>query len=431
MLKLTWSALTEQDRQQQLQRPALENSAMLHQQVVNIIDNVKRDGDNALRDYAQRFDNIAIEDIAVSRAQIRAACDNISAELKHALDLAKANIEKFHRAQRASTVALETTPGVHCELRTQPLQSVGLYAPGGTAPLPSTVLMTAVPAQIAGCSKIILCSPPPISDVILYTAQLCGVDTIYQVGGAQAIAAMAFGTASISKVDKIFGPGNRFVTEAKKQVSMVTDGAAIDMPAGPSEVLVIADEYANPAFIAADLLSQAEHGTDSQTILLTPCDTLAQRVSDEVTKQLASLPRKEIAAQAVEQSRILVTEDLNQAIEISNRYAPEHLIIQTEQPRDVLSHIYATGSVFLGQWSPESAGDYASGTNHVLPTYGMCNSYSSLSLIDFTRRFTVQELSFDGLSSLAASICPIAIAEGLDAHARAVTIRLEQGGANE
>ena len=427
MLKLVWSALSEQDKKLQLQRPALENSAMLHQQVVNIIDNVKLSGDQALRDFATRFDNIEIDEIAISKQQILLACDRISDELKHALNLAKANIEKFHRAQRSPTVALETSPGVHCELRTQALQSVGLYAPGGTAPLPSTVLMTAVPAQIAGCNRIILCSPPPISDVILYTAHLCGVDTIYQIGGAQAIAAMAFGTASVKKVDKIFGPGNKFVTEAKKQVSMVNNGPAIDMPAGPSEVLVIADAAANPAFIAADLLSQAEHGTDSQTILLTPCDKLAQQVSIEVMAQLESLPRKAIAAQAVEHSRIFVTDDLDQAIEISNSYAPEHLIIQTEQPREVLRHIYAAGSVFLGKWSPESAGDYASGTNHVLPTYGMCNSYSSLSLTDFTRRFTVQELTFDGLNALSRSICPIAIAEGLDAHARAVTIRLEQG----
>lgn len=427
MLKLMWSSLSEQDKQQQLQRPALENSAMLHQQVVNIIDNVKREGDSALRDYAERFDNVKIDDIAISKAQIAAASAKICDELKYALNLAKANVEKFHRAQSPTSISLETTAGVNCELRTQPLQSVGLYAPGGTAPLPSTVLMTAVPAQIAGCNNIILCSPPPISDVIMYTAQLCGVDTIYQIGGAQAIAAMAFGTESIDKVDKIFGPGNRFVTEAKKQISMVTDGAAIDMPAGPSEVLVIADALANPAFIAADLLSQAEHGTDSQTILLTPSNELAEQVSSEVMKQLATLPRKEIAAQAVEHSRIFVTEDLNQAIEISNSYAPEHLIIQTEQPREVLSRIYAAGSVFLGKWSPESAGDYASGTNHVLPTYGMCNSYSSLSLTDFTRRFTVQELSFEGLNSLARSICPIAIAEGLEAHARAVTIRLKQG----
>ena len=427
MRTLTWSSLSEQDKQTVLERPALENSAMLHQQVLNIIDNVKENGDEALKDYSFRFDNITLNQIAISQQEILRAADNVSDELKQALALAKANIEKFHTAQRHVDVAVETTKGVQCELRTQALRSVGLYAPGGTAPLPSTVLMTAIPAQIAGCNKIILCSPPPISDIILYTAHLCGVDSIYQVGGAQAIAAMAYGTDEVTKVDKIFGPGNRYVTEAKKQVSMNVGGAAIDMPAGPSEVLVIADKHADASFVAADLLSQAEHGSDSQTILLTPCSKLAQQVGDEIERQVSTLSRQDIARGAIEHSRIIVTEDLAQAIAISNIYAPEHLIIQTDKPRDVLDHIYAAGSVFLGKWSPESAGDYASGTNHVLPTYGMCNSYSSLSLADFSRRFTVQELSFEGLSSLSRSIVPIAMAEGLDAHAKAVTIRLEQG----
>ncbi len=427
MRTLTWSSLSEQDKQTVLERPALENSAMLHQQVLNIIDNVKENGDEALKDYSLRFDNITLNQIAISQQEILRAADNVSDELKQALALAKANIEKFHTAQRHVDVAVETTKGVQCELRTQALRSVGLYAPGGTAPLPSTVLMTAIPAQIAGCNKIILCSPPPISDIILYTAHLCGVDSIYQVGGAQAIAAMAYGTDEVTKVDKIFGPGNRYVTEAKKQVSMNVGGAAIDMPAGPSEVLVIADKHADASFVAADLLSQAEHGSDSQTILLTPCSKLAQQVGDEIERQVSTLSRQDIARGAIEHSRIIVTEDLAQAIAISNIYAPEHLIIQTDKPRDVLDHIYAAGSVFLGKWSPESAGDYASGTNHVLPTYGMCNSYSSLSLADFSRRFTVQELSFEGLSSLSRSIVPIAMAEGLDAHAKAVTIRLEQG----
>lgn len=427
MRTLTWSSLSEQDKQTVLERPALENSAMLHQQVLNIIDNVREKGDEALKDYSQRFDNITLKKIAISKQEVNNAADSLSDELKHALALAKANIEKFHMAQRQSDVAVETTSGVQCELHTQALRSVGLYAPGGTAPLPSTVLMTAIPAQIAGCNRIILCSPPPISDVILYTAHLCGVDSIYQIGGAQAIAAMAYGTEEVAKVDKIFGPGNRYVTEAKKQVSMNVGGAAIDMPAGPSEVLVIADEFANASFVAADLLSQAEHGSDSQTILLTPCSTLAQQVGDEIERQVCGLTRQDIARAAIEHSRIIVTSDLPQAIEISNSYAPEHLIIQTQKPREVLEHVFAAGSVFLGKWSPESAGDYASGTNHVLPTYGMCNSYSSLSLADFSRRFTVQELSFDGLKGLSRSIIPIAMAEGLDAHAKAVTIRLSQG----
>jgi len=428
MRTINWSTIGEQEQQLVLERPALENSAMLHQQVVNIIDNVKANGDEALRDYSRRFDNAELGQISLSNEVIEQAANNVSDELKHALALAKANIEKFHLAQRHHTIDIETSVGVRCELRSQALRSVGLYAPGGTAPLPSTVLMTAVPAQIAGCNQIILCSPPPISDVIIYTAHLCGVDNIYQIGGAQAIAAMAYGTDEVPKVDKIFGPGNKYVTEAKKQVSMSVGGAAIDMPAGPSEVLVIADKDANAAFVAADLLSQAEHGTDSQTILLTPCAQFAKAVGIEVETQVNQLSRQAIAREAIEHSRIIVTKDLAQAIEISNSYAPEHLIIQTSEPREVLNHIYAAGSVFLGKWSPESAGDYASGTNHVLPTYGMCNSYSSLSLADFSRRFTVQELSFEGLKGLSRAILPIAMAEGLDAHANAVSIRLKQAG---
>lgn len=429
MRTLVWSTLSSQERTSQLDRPALEDSANLHTQVCDIIDKVKLQGDDALREFAQRFDNTSLVEIKVSQQQINAAQDNIDDELKQAISLAKSNIEKFHRAQAPQDISVETIKGVQCELKTQPLRSVGLYAPGGTAPLPSTVLMTAIPATISGCNNIILCSPPPISDVILYTAKLCGVDTVYQIGGAQAIAAMAFGTQSVPSVDKIYGPGNKFVTEAKKQVSNAIGGASIDMPAGPSEVLVIADESANAAFVAADLLSQAEHGSDSQTILLTDSTSLAHAVTQALDDQLSVLSRATIALEALEHSKIIICDDIDQAIEISNKYAPEHLIIQTQSPRSVLDNIYCAGSVFLGKWSPESAGDYASGTNHVLPTYGMCSSYSSLSLADFSRRFTVQELSFDGLSSLAKSIVPIAMAEGLDAHAKAVTIRLEQAGA--
>jgi len=427
MRTLTWSALTEQEQKRQLERPALEDAAMLHTQVSNIIDRVKDVGDVALKEYGQRFDNINLDELAVPPAKIELACQNIEPALKQAINLAKANIDKFHRAQKQQDLSIETSNGVLCELRSQALRHVGLYAPGGTAPLPSTVLMTAVPAKIAGCQNIVLCSPPPISDVILYTANLCGVDTIYQIGGAQAIAAMAFGTDTVPSVDKIFGPGNKYVTEAKKQVSNAIGGAGIDMPAGPSEVLVIADETANAAFIAADLLSQAEHGADSQTILLTNNTQLAQSVTAQLAIQLESLSRADIARAALQHSKIILCDDINQAIDISNRYAPEHLIIQTAAPRSVLEKIFAAGSVFLGPWSPESAGDYASGTNHVLPTYGMCSSYSSLSLADFSRRFTVQELTYDGLAGLAKAIVPLAMAEGLDAHAKAVTIRLNKG----
>jgi len=428
MRTFTWSAMTEQEQQRQLERPALEDGAMLHTQVNNIIEQVIATGDVALKEYGQRFDQITLDELAVSDIQIELACKNIKPELKQAINLAKSNIEKFHSAQQQDDLCVETSKGVTCELRSQALRRVGLYAPGGTAPLPSTVLMTAIPAQIAGCQHIILCSPPPISDVILYTAKLCGVDAIYQVGGAQAIAAMAFGTESVLSVDKIFGPGNKYVTEAKKQVSNTVGGAGIDMPAGPSEVLVIADETANAAFIAADLLSQAEHGVDSQTLLLTNSSQLAQAVTQQLAIQLEQLSRADIARAALEHSKIILCQDIKQAIEISNTYAPEHLIIQTVAPREVLANIFAAGSVFLGQWSPESAGDYASGTNHVLPTYGMCSSYSSLSLADFSRRFTVQELTYDGLADLANAIVPLAMAEGLDAHAKAVTIRLNKTG---
>ena len=424
MRTLIWSSLSEQEQQRQLERPALDDSAMLQQQVSNIIENVKSQGDAALKDYCAKFDNITLDELAVSAEQIDVAANSISPELKQAIEQAKANVEKFHRAQIQQDLSIETSKGVQCELRTQALRSVGLYTPGGTAPLPSTVLMTAIPAQIAGCPNVVLCSPPPISDVILYTAKLCGVSTIFQIGGAQAVAAMAFGTESVPSVDKIYGPGNKYVTEAKKQVSNAIGGAGIDMPAGPSEVLVIADENANAAFVAADLLSQAEHGVDSQTILLTNCDKLAAAVTEQLELQLHSLSRSDIARAALEHSKIIVCNSIDEAIQISNRYAPEHLIIQTESPRDVLANIYAAGSVFLGKWSPESAGDYSSGTNHVLPTYGMCSSYSSLSLADFSRRFTVQELSYEGLAGLERSIVPLAMAEGLDAHANAVTIRL-------
>lgn len=334
------------------------------------------------------------------------------------------NIEAFHRAQRPAPVEVETQPGVSCRQVTRALDSVGLYIPGGSAPLLSTVLMLGLPARVAQCRRVILCSPPPIDPAILYAARLCGIDEIFQVGGAQAIAAMAFGTESVPRVDKIFGPGNAYVTEAKRQVSQSPQGAAIDMPAGPSEVLVIADAGANPDFIAADLLSQAEHGPDSQVILLTPDAPLARRVAERVEAQLAALPRADIARQALAQSRLIVTRSLAQCIEISNRYGPEHLIIQTRDAEAWLDAITSAGSVFLGDWSPESAGDYASGTNHVLPTYGYTATHSSLGLADFQKRMTVQRLSPAGLLTLAPTVEAMAQAECLDAHANAVRLRV-------
>jgi histidinol dehydrogenase len=317
---------------------------------------------------------------------------------------------------------------VVCELKHAPLASVGLYIPGGTAPLPSTVLMLGATAQVAGCARKVLCTPPnkdgQIAVEIRYAASLCDIDEIYLVGGAQAIAALALGTESIIKVDKIFGPGNSYVTEAKQQVSLIPAGPAIDMPAGPSEVLVIADKHANPIFVAADLLSQAEHGTDSQAVLVSNSADLIAAVKQQVTLQLATLNRKTIAEQAVKHSRYILTETLEQAFEVSNAYAPEHLIIQIENARDSLDKLTNAGSIFVGQWSPESAGDYASGTNHVLPTYGYARNYSSLGLADFMRRYTVQELSYHGLQNIGNAIMDLADAEGLDAHRQAVKLRL-------
>ncbi len=381
-------------------------------------------GDAALREYSAAFDKTQVDALRVSATQIAEAAARLDDDVKQAMAVAVANIETFHRAQQLPAVDVETQPGVRCQQVTRPIRSVGLYIPGGSAPLFSTVLMLATPARIAGCGRIVLCSPPPIADEILYAAQLCGVQEVFQVGGAQAIAALAFGTESVPKVDKIFGPGNAWVTEAKRQVSQRLDGAAIDMPAGPSEVLVIADDDATPAFVASDLLSQAEHGPDSQVILLTPSRRLAQAVAEAVEAQLAQLPRAATARQALASSRLIVTRDLQQCIEISNRYGPEHLIIQTRQPRELVDQITSAGSVFLGDWSPESAGDYASGTNHVLPTYGYTATCSSLGLADFQKRMTVQELTPQGFLNLAPTIETLAAAEQLIAHKNAVTLRV-------
>lgn len=421
---ILWNQCDKAAQQTLLTRPAISASAGISQTVQEIVENVKARGDSALREYSARFDKTAVETIKVSPAQIAEASARLGDEIKQAMAVAVANIETFHSAQRLPTLDVETLPGVRCQQMTRPVASVGLYIPGGSAPLFSTVLMLATPARIAGCQQVVLCSPPPIADEILYAAALCGVQDIYQVGGAQAIAALALGTETVPKVDKIFGPGNAYVTEAKRQVSQRLDGAAIDMPAGPSEVLVIADAGATPAFIAADLLSQAEHGPDSQVILLTDSQTLAEAVGAEVVSQLAQLPRAETARQALASSRLIVTDSLEQCIEISNRYGPEHLIIQTRSPRDWVESITSAGSVFLGDWSPESAGDYASGTNHVLPTYGYTATYSSLGLADFQKRMTVQELSVSGFSALAHTIEVLAEAEQLTAHKNAVTLRV-------
>ena len=419
-----WQQCSDAQRAALLTRPAITASDSISQAVVDILSQVKQNGDQALIALSNKFDKVQIQQIKLTQDAIKAATARVKPELKQAMQLAVSNIEKFHQAQVKSAITVETMPGVKCQLVTRPIDSVGLYIPGGSAPLLSTVLMLATPAKIAGCRKVILCSPPPIADEILYAAELCGVTEIYQLGGAQAIAAMAFGSESVPKVDKIFGPGNAFVTEAKRQVSQRFDGAAIDMPAGPSEVLVIADSSANPAFIAADLLSQAEHGPDSQVVLVTPDEDIAKAVSIEVDKQLTQLSRQGIAEKALQESRLIVTKDLNQCITISNRYGPEHLIIQTQNADDLVEQITSAGSIFLGDWSPESAGDYASGTNHVLPTYGYTATYSSLGLADFQKRMTVQKLSPEGLQAIGNAVELMAQAEQLTAHKQAVTLRL-------
>lgn len=426
MRTVVWQSLSEAQQESILERPAITEGANITAAVAQVIAKVRSEGDVALFELTEKFDRVKPASLRVSREEMDAAAARLSETMKQALEQAYNNISKFHKAQKAQPIKVETMPGVVCEQVTRPINKVGLYIPGGSAPLPSTVLMLGVPAQIAGCRKVVLCSPPPIADEILYVAKLCNIDEVYNLGGGQAIAAMAYGTETVTKVDKIFGPGNAYVTEAKRQVSNDFRGAAIDMPAGPSEVLVIADDTADADFIAADLLSQAEHGPDSQVVLVTPSPVLADQVTDAVQKQLKALSRASIAEKALASSLIIIAESLTQAVSISNYYGPEHLIVQTRNPRELVPLLDNAGSIFLGDWSPESVGDYASGTNHVLPTYGYTRTYSSLGLADFSKRMTVQELSADGLQLLAPTVVTMAEAEGLDAHKRAVTIRVEK-----
>ncbi|MGE6120085.1 histidinol dehydrogenase [Aeromonas media] len=424
MQTLIWKTLSPAQQADVLTRPALNDEADIGAVVKEIIGAVRSRGDDALRELGLRFERAPREQLRVSEDEIEAACGRLDDGIKGAIEAAIANIRTFHAAQAQPVVRVETQPGVVCELRTQPISRVGLYVPGGSAPLPSTVMMLAIPASIAGCREVVLCTPSPASDEILFAARACGVEKVFAIGGAQAIAAMAYGTQSIPKVDKIFGPGNAYVTEAKGQVSRDWRGAAIDMPAGPSEVLVIADESANPAFVAADLLSQAEHGPDSQVVLVTTSPLLADAIAGEIKGQLAQLSRRDIAAQALGSSLVILCDNLDEACAISNAYAPEHLIVQTKAPRELLDKLENAGSIFLGAWTPESVGDYASGTNHTLPTYGYARTCSSLGLADYQRRYTVQELSVEGIQGLGPIVQRIADAEGLDAHKNAVTLRL-------
>ena len=396
--------------------------------VNQVFEDVQKNGDTAIKKYTKKFDKVAVTSLKVTQEEISIAVEAVSRELKEAIQQAAANIEKFHRAQKTEKVYQETTPGVVCWQEKRPIEKVGLYIPGGTAPLLSTVLMLAIPAKIAGCQEIILCSPPnfegKIANEILYTANLCGVTNIFKVGGIQAISGLTFGTETIPKVYKIFGPGNQFVTVAKQLATKY--GVAIDMPAGPSELLVMADDSAYASFIASDLLSQAEHGADSQVILVSTSEKLIEEVSKEVEKQLKELPRIEIATKAIQNSKSILVKDFKQALALINEYAPEHFIVCTNNNDFFIDGILNAGSVFIGNYTPESAGDYASGTNHTLPTNGYSKSYSGVNLDSFTKSITFQEISKKGIQNIGKSIELMALAEGLQAHKNAVSIRIKE-----
>lgn len=413
--------------QEILKRPVM-NTENLFDTVRSVIDRVKEEGDRAVLDYEEKFDKVVLASLAVSEEEQQEAENLVSEDLKAAIRLAKQNIETFHAAQRFEGKKVQTQPGVTCWQKAVAIEKVGLYIPGGTAPLFSTVLMLAVPARIAGCKEIVLCTPPgrdgKVHPAVLFAAKVAGVNRIFKAGGIQAIATMAYGTESVPKVYKIFGPGNQYVTAAKQLVSL--RDVAIDMPAGPSEVEVLADETANPIFVAADLLSQAEHGVDSQAILITTSVELQQAVKVEVERQLALLPRKEIAEKSLANSKLIVVDSMTEAIELTNAYAPEHLIIETEDYLSVAERIVNAGSVFLGSLTPESAGDYASGTNHTLPTNGYAKAYSGVSLDSFIRKITFQEIKPEGLNIIGPAIELMAANEQLDAHKNAVSVRLGQ-----
>lgn len=425
MRTVVWNDLSAEEQSQVLQRPVQMSAQSLEDNVRAIGNAIQQEGDAALIHFTEKFDKTLLTDLILPQSAFAKAEKNLSDEFKKAIQNAYNNIAKFHEAQKPAPISIETQKGVLCEVLTRPIEKVGLYIPGGTAPLFSTVLMLAIPAKIAGCKRIVLASPPTIADEIIYAAKLCGIDTIYTIGGAQAVFALGLGTEKVEKVDKIFGPGNSYVTEAKRQVSQMMNGAAIDMPAGPSEVLVIADENANPDFVASDLLSQAEHGTDSQVILVTTSQAMADKVNNSLDYWLNQLSRKDTAIESLKHSTTIIVNSLAEAVKVSNLYAPEHLIIQTDDARSLLNDIQHAGSVFLGKYSAESMGDYASGTNHVLPTYGYAKTVSSLGLADFSKRMTVQEISKDGLKDLGPVVSLLAEKELLDAHKLAVDIRLK------
>lgn len=429
MKRIDWSSLDFSARVTALARPAQSESNETRAAVTRTIEHVRREGDAALIELTRRFDHCELESLRVSDEEFEAADQVLSEELKQAIVDASVRIESFHRACALESIAVETAPGVLCERILRPVTRVGLYVPAGGAPLPSTALMLGVPARIADCPNVVLCTPPRrdgcCDPAVLFAARLCGITEVFKLGGAQAIAAMAYGTDSVPRCDKLFGPGNVWVTEAKIQVAADPFGAAIDMPAGPSEVLIIADSQANPEFVAADLLAQAEHGADSQSILLTPSAALLDAVASCIEAQRLRLPRAEIAGKSLEHGCLIKVDSLAEAVAISNHYAPEHLIINTERPRELLVDVVSAGSIFLGAWSPESVGDYCSGTNHVLPTYGAARTWSGLSVASFQKQMTVQELTAKGLRAIGPCAVTLARAEQLDAHAAAVSLRLD------
>jgi histidinol dehydrogenase len=426
---LDWSSLPDAERSLVLRRPAQREAAALLAGAGRIVNDVRARGDVALREYTKSLDGVRLESFAVGAAEFEAAAASLTKEQLAALRRAIETVTRFHETQSLEPVRVQTAPGVTCERLFVPLEAVGLYVPAGTAPLPSTAIMLAVPARLARCPVRVMCTPPRpdgrADPAVLAAARLCGIEQVFKLGGAQAVAAMAYGTASVPKVDKVFGPGNAWVTAAKQIVAADADGAALDMPAGPSEVLVIADDSATPEFVAADLLAQAEHSEDAQVILVTTSRTLAESCNTEVGRQLAILPRRSIAERSIAGSRVLVVPDLETALEVSNRYAPEHLILQVRSPRRWLERVRNAGSVFLGAWTPETMGDYCSGTNHVLPTYGHARAYSGLGVLDFVKRMTVQEVTPEGLADLGLTARILARLETLDGHANAVTVRLD------
>ena len=430
MKRIDWNALDERERAAVLQRPVQAVSDAVRSGVAAIFAAVEADGDAALRAYTQKFDGVVLEDFEVDAGEFDAASDQVPAPVQAAISEAAGRIEAFHRAGIAAPYAVETAPGLRCERVQRPITRVGLYVPAGSAPLPSTALMLTIPARLAGCAEIIVCTPPrkdgSADPAVLVAAQQAPGVRVFKLGGAQAIAAMAVGTESVPRCDKLFGPGNGWVDEAKRQALQRPGGIAIDMPAGPSEVLVIADAGADAAFVAADLLSQAEHGPDSQVLLVSDSDALLDAVSLEVDAQLARLPRASIATQALSASRLVLVQDIGQAIEVSDAYAPEHLILAVRDPRAWLDRVHNAGSIFLGDWTPEALGDYCSGSNHVLPTGGAARAWSGLSVASFQKAITVQDASRIGIASAGPCAATLAHAEGLQAHARAVELRLER-----